>query len=143
MSETPSGIENPENKKEQTPAKILDALELAFNEKRKAELTVLEPSGELRMGAVFIESLEGDFLYLSESETSPVFPIELNRVKNVELAEAVDKPATEQVKELQEKADQERIEENRNPEKIDELKKQLESKFEKNTHGRGGIDKEH
>ena len=77
----PEGLPQEEN--EQTPEEILDALELAFNEKRRAELTVLEPSGELKTNTVFVESLEGDILYLSASESSPVLSINLNQVKKV------------------------------------------------------------
>ncbi|OGZ84656.1 MAG: hypothetical protein A2599_02745 [Candidatus Staskawiczbacteria bacterium RIFOXYD1_FULL_39_28] len=73
--------EQPE--KEQTQEQILDALESAFEKGAKAELTVSEPSGELRINSVFIEGLEGGMLFVSSSKDSPVMGIPIGDVKRV------------------------------------------------------------
>ena len=62
---------------------ILDELESAFEKGSKAELTVSEPSGTLRVNTVFIEGLEEGILFVSESESSPVMGIRVSDVKNV------------------------------------------------------------
>lgn len=72
---------------EQSMEAILDALELAFEKGAKAELTVLEPGGELRTNVVFIEGLEGGVLFVAASKDSPVMPVEISNVKKVELSE--------------------------------------------------------
>jgi hypothetical protein len=69
---------------EQNPEEILDVLESAFEKKRKAELTVSEPSGVLRVNAVFIEGFEDGILFVSESETSPIMGIKIGDVKRAE-----------------------------------------------------------
>ena len=63
---------------------ILDELESAFEKGSKAELTVSEPSGTLRVNTVFIEGLEEGILFVSESESSPVMGIKIGDVKKVE-----------------------------------------------------------
>ena len=86
MSENlrPSEEEQPEKEREQTQEGILDTLESAFEKGSKAELTVSEPSGALRVSAVFIEGLEDGMLFVSESESSPVMGIKIGDVKKVE-----------------------------------------------------------
>ena len=73
--------EQPEREREQTPEGILDALESAFEKGSKTELTVSEPSGELRTNSVFIEGFEGGMLYVSSSKESPVMGIPISDVK--------------------------------------------------------------
>jgi hypothetical protein len=68
---------------EQSQEAILDVLESAFEKGVKAELTVLEPSGELRTNAVFIEGFEGGILAVSESKSSPVIEIKIGDIKKV------------------------------------------------------------
>lgn len=77
--EEQSDKEQPE--KEQAPEEILDTLEAAFEKGSKAELTILEPSGELRVNAVFIEGLEDGMLFVSESKDSAVIGIKISDVK--------------------------------------------------------------
>jgi hypothetical protein len=72
---------SPENEKE----KILDKLEIAFEKKRKAELMVSEPSGEMRVNTVFIVALENGILFVSESEFSPIMGIKIDDVRSVDL----------------------------------------------------------
>jgi len=76
--------EQPKNEKEQTLEGILDALESVFEKGSKAELTVSEPSGELRTNAVFIEGFEDGMLYVSESKNFPVMGIKIGDIKKVE-----------------------------------------------------------
>jgi len=89
MENRETGSQEPENEvipqegREQALEEILNALEDAFEKGLKAELTVLEPNGELKTNAVFIEGLEDGFLYVSASKESPVVPIEISRVKKV------------------------------------------------------------
>ena len=87
MSENlrPSEEEQPEE--EQTQEQILDALESAFEKQAKAELTILEPSGELRTNTVFIEGLEGRMLFVSSSKDSPVMGIPIGDIKRAEAVE--------------------------------------------------------
>ncbi len=70
-----------EQEKEQTREEILDALESAFEKGIKAELTVLEPNGETRTNAVFIEGLEVGTLFVAESKSSPLMGIKISDVK--------------------------------------------------------------
>lgn len=79
--------EQPENKKEQTPEGILDAIESAFEKGSRAELTVSEPSGELRANTVFVEGFENGMLYVSVSKKSPVMRIKIGDVKRAEVIE--------------------------------------------------------
>ena len=74
--------EQPE--KEQTSEGILDVLESAFEKGIKAELTVSEPSGELRTSSVFIEGLEGGMLFVSISKESSVMGIPISDIKKAE-----------------------------------------------------------
>jgi len=75
---------NEVKEREQTQEEILDALESAFEKGSKAELSVSEPSGGLRVNAVFIEGLEGGTLFVSESKASPIMGIKIGDVKKVE-----------------------------------------------------------
>ena len=87
MKNPEMGSEEPEDEnkqeKEQTLEEILDTLESVFEKGHQAELTVLEPSGELRINTVFIEGLEGGMLFISESKSSLVMGIKLSDVKKV------------------------------------------------------------
>jgi len=72
---------------EQTPEGILDVLESAFEKGAKAELTVSEPSGELRTNTVFIEGLEDGMLFVSSSKESPAMGIPIGDVKRAQAVE--------------------------------------------------------
>jgi len=78
-SERPSESEDRE--------RILNILERAYELKVKAELTVLEPSGQLRTAEVFIEACEDGQLYVSASKESPVMTILLESVKDARLTD--------------------------------------------------------
>jgi hypothetical protein len=81
--------EQPEN--EQVQEQILDALESAFEKGVEAELTVSEPSGELRISTVFVEGLEEGLLFVSLSKDSPVMGIPLKDIKQAKLIEELEK----------------------------------------------------
>lgn len=85
MAENLRPSEEQPEEREQTPEGILDALELAFEKGIKTELTVSEPSGELRTSSVFVEGLEGGMLFVSSSKESPVMGIPIGDIKKVEL----------------------------------------------------------
>lgn len=74
-----------EGGQENEPEDILDVLESAFEKRIKAELTVFGPNGELRTNSVFVEGLESGVLYVSDSESAPVMPLEIGSIKKAKL----------------------------------------------------------
>lgn len=99
---------NRENGVEQTEAQILDVLYLSES----------DPEAELGQ----------------ESNSSPIFPLELSRVKNVELvgeASLKQEVLPEMPEKMQEIAPKAQDEESGNLQEINKLKEEIESKFEK------------
>lgn len=82
-------LRTPDNQQEEEKNKesILDILESAFEDERKVELTVSEPSGEVRINEVFVERLEEGMLFVSLSKDSPVMGIPMGDVKKAKLTE--------------------------------------------------------
>jgi len=74
-----------EHGQEQEPGEILDVLESAFNDGTKAELTVAGPNGELRTNSVFVEGFEAGVLYVADSKSTPVMPLEISSIKKAKL----------------------------------------------------------
>ena len=126
--ELPPPAEQPENKIEQTPEQILAALESAIEKQSRAELTVVDLDGKTERTAIVEPmEIEGDIGWVGTEQA--VMPLELNRIKKVEVEMA--NPSPEEGEKLENVADQARLEEDKNSEKINGLKAELESKFEK------------
>lgn len=84
---------DPQEPEDHTVEVILDILEVEFRRQEEeqrdepilAELTVLEPGGERIIRTVLVESYNKGTLYVSKDEHSPVMPIEIGRVKKINL----------------------------------------------------------
>lgn len=67
--------------------RIKEVLERAIKQGVRAQLTVKEPIGNFRTSKVFIEELEADVVYVSDSKESAVMPLLLADIRDAELTD--------------------------------------------------------
>ena len=89
MTEIPRQIEGEPEEADREKA-LLDILEPAFEQGARVELSVSEPSGELRSMEVLIEGFEKKILFVSKSKEDPVMGISIGDVRAAKLVEKTE-----------------------------------------------------